>query len=46
MEVGGLVLEAFTIFLGNPDVMATLISWSIFLTMGLIVIQLFNRGRE
>lgn len=46
MEIGGLVLEAFTIFLGNPDIMAAIIAWSIFLTIGFVVIQLFNRGRE
>ena len=34
MDVGGLMAEAFKTFLGNPDVMASLITWAIFSSPG------------
>lgn len=44
MEIGGLVLEAYTIFLGNPDVMASIIGWSVFLTISFVVIHIFRNA--
>jgi len=46
MEVvglGGLVAKAFGLFLGNPDVMVTLIGWGMFCTIILTVLDLARR---
>lgn len=45
MEIGGLVSYAFKTVLGNPDVMAALTSWAIFLTLCLIVIEVYKSTR-
>ncbi|WP_176466660.1 hypothetical protein [Terribacillus saccharophilus] len=42
MEVGGLMGQAFKALLANPDIMAALITWAIFITLLLTVIQIFN----
>lgn len=46
MEVGGLMAQAFKAFLGNPDIMAVLITWAVFLTLLLSVIEIFQRTKE
>jgi len=42
MEIGGLFYEAFKVFLGNPDIMAALITWAIISTLALTVIEIFK----
>ncbi|AIF45721.1 hypothetical protein X953_19795 (plasmid) [Virgibacillus sp. SK37] len=45
MEIGGLMAQAFKIFLGNPDVMAVLITWAVFISLFLTVIEIFNKTK-
>jgi hypothetical protein len=45
MEIGGLMAYAFKVFLGNPDIMATLITWAILLTLALTVIESFKNTK-
>ena len=45
MEIGGLMAHAFKIFLGNPDVMAALITWAIISTLALTIIEIFKETR-
>lgn len=40
MEIGGLMSHVFRIFLGNPDVMATILTFSVFLTLALTVSEI------
>jgi hypothetical protein len=42
MEIGGLMAHAFKVFLGNPDVMAALITWAIFTTLTLTIFEMFR----
>lgn len=42
MDIGGLMLQAFKTFIGNPDIMASLITWAIFTTLILTVIEVFK----
>jgi hypothetical protein len=42
MEIGGLMAYAFAVFLGNPDIMIVLITWSVIVTIALIVIETLN----
>ncbi|MBK5447035.1 hypothetical protein [Peribacillus sp. TH24] len=42
MEIGGLMAYAFKVFLGNPDIMAALITWAIITTLVLTVIEIFK----
>lgn len=42
MEIGGLMAEAFKIFIGNPDIMAVLITFAIALTLSLTVVEIFK----
>ena len=39
MEISGLMAEAFKIFFGNPDVMGALLTFIIFVSLLLTVIQ-------
>lgn len=45
MEINGLMSEAFKVFLGNPTIMATLVTWAIFSTLVLTVIESFNETK-
>jgi hypothetical protein len=45
MEIGGLMTYAFKVFLGNPDVMAALITWAILITLALTVIESFKDSK-
>lgn len=45
MVIGGLMAEAFKTFLGNPDIMASLMTWAIFLTLVLTVIEVFKETK-
>lgn len=40
MDVGGLMAQAFKIFLGNPDIMVTQITWIVFSTLILSVLEI------
>lgn len=40
MEIGGLMAQAFKLFLGNPDVMAVLLTWLVFSTLILTVLAM------
>lgn len=42
MEIGGLMVYAFKVFLGNPDIMAAIITWAILSTLALTVIEIFK----
>lgn len=42
MEVGGLMGEAFKAFLGNPDVMAALLTFCVVVTILLTIIEVFK----
>lgn len=43
MAIGGLVAHTFRLFLGNPDIMVTAITWIIFATLLLTVVEI---GKE
>jgi hypothetical protein len=45
MEIGGLMAYAFKVFLGNPDVMAALITWAILITLALTVLEIFKNTK-
>jgi len=45
MEIGGLVLYAFKIVFGNPDVMAVLIAFSIFIAFTFTGLEIYRRSR-
>ncbi|MBU8733702.1 MULTISPECIES: hypothetical protein [Cytobacillus] len=45
MEIGGLMAYAFKVFLGNPDIMAALITWGIIVTLALTVIESFKETK-
>lgn len=42
MEIGGLMAYAFKIFLGNPDIILTLVSWAVFVGLTFIVIRMHH----
>jgi hypothetical protein len=42
MEVGGLVAYAFKVFLGNPDVMVTLLTWAVVVTIVLVAFRVYE----
>lgn len=42
MEIGGLMAEAFKIFLGNPDIAVALISFIIFIGLVITAIQVYE----
>ncbi|MBM7543249.1 hypothetical protein [Amphibacillus cookii] len=45
MEIGGLMAEAFKIFLGNPDIMTVLLGWGVFVALILTVLQIYNKTK-
>ena len=45
MEIGGLMAYAFKVFLGNPDIMASLITWAVLITLGLTIIEVFKETK-
>lgn len=45
MEVGSLMAYAFKMFLGNPDIMAALITWAVLTTLALTVIESFRETK-
>lgn len=40
MEIGGLMAETFRLFLGNPDVLFTQITWLVFATLILTILEM------
>lgn len=46
MAIGGLMAYAFAVFLGNPDIMAALITWAVLITLALTAIEIFKETRE
>lgn len=40
MEIGGLMAHVFRIFLGNPDIMSVILTWTVFLTLILTVSEI------
>lgn len=40
MEIGGLMAHAFKIFLGNQDIMVTQLTWIVFSTLILTVLEI------
>ena len=42
MEIGGLMAYTFKVFLGNPDIMMTLIVWAMFTGIILTVIRVYQ----
>jgi hypothetical protein len=45
MAIGGLMAYAFKVFLGNPDIMAALITWAVLIALGLTIIEIFKETR-
>lgn len=39
-EIGGLMSHVFKIFIGNPDIIVTQITWLIFVTLTLTIFEL------
>jgi hypothetical protein len=42
MEIDGLMLQAYKIFLGNPGVMISLLTWAVIVTLVLVAMRLFE----
>lgn len=42
MEIGGLMAHAFGLFLGNPDIMAALLTWTVLTTLVLTIMQIYK----
>lgn len=45
LELGGLVAEAFKIVLGNPDIIVVTIGFTFFITLSLVVIEIYKKYR-
>ncbi len=45
MEIGGLMAEAFKVFLGNPDIMSVILTWIVFSTLILTVLEINKETR-
>lgn len=43
MEIGGLMAHAFKLFLGNPDISISLVTWTILSTLTLTVLELSRK---
>ncbi|WP_203557690.1 hypothetical protein [Bacillus sp. B15-48] len=42
MEIGGLMAYAFAAFLGNPDIMGGLLTWSVIVTLTLTMLEILK----
>jgi hypothetical protein len=42
MEIDGLMLQAYKIFLGNPGVMISLLTWAIIVTLVFVAKRVFE----
>jgi hypothetical protein len=45
MELTGLMGEAFKVFLGSPDIMSTLLTWAVIVTLTLTIIEVFKETK-
>lgn len=46
MEITGLMSYAFKAFLGNPDIMSTLLTWAVMTTLTLTVFEIYKERNE
>lgn len=46
MEIGGLMAYAFKVFLGNPDIMVSLITWTVLITLFLIIFEVNKKLKQ
>jgi hypothetical protein len=46
MEIGGLMAYAFKVFLGNPDIMVSLITWTVLVTLFITVLEVNKKLRQ
>lgn len=46
MEIGGLMAYAFKVFLGNPDIMVSLITWTVLITLFLTVLEVNKKWKQ
>lgn len=46
MEIGGLMAFAFKAFLGNPDIMASLITWTVLTTLFFTILEFNKKLKE
>jgi len=46
MEIGGLMAYAFKVFLGNPDIMVSLITWTVLVTLFLTVMEVNKKLKQ
>lgn len=42
MDIGGLMAFGFKVFLGNPSIMASLVTWAVLVTLSLTVIEIMK----
>jgi|GEM_PF-1569043 len=46
MEIGGLMAYAFKVFLGNPDIMVSLITWTVLVTLFFTVLEVNKKLKQ
>jgi len=46
MEIGGLMAYAFKVFLGNPDIMVSLITWTVLVTLFLTILEVNKKLKQ
>jgi len=46
MEIGGLMAFVFKVFLGNPDIMASLITWTVLTTLYFTILEVYKKLKE
>jgi hypothetical protein len=46
MEIGGLMAQAFKVFLGNPDIMATVLTFAVFISLVFTAYEVFYRTKN
>lgn len=46
MEIGGLVLQAFKVFAGNPDVIFIIISFAVLYSVVFTLIGIYERSKK
>lgn len=45
MEIGGLMAHAIRLFIGNPDIMGFLLTWMVFCTLALTVLEINKESK-
>lgn len=46
MEIGGLMAYAFKVFLGNPDIMVSLITWTVLVTLFFTILEVNKKLKQ